>query len=154
MYYRADWFKEAGLQPPKTFDDFQNAAIKLTDPSKNRFGFGMRGAGGGEGLLIEVMRSFGSPIVDDKGQPAMDKPEGNGRRPLVQRVVHEISRGAAECHERQLSADHDRLYHRADSHAVAPHRLAHRRQHRPRRRHAANSAHCHDRWDQPRTSPT
>ena len=32
----------------------------------------MRGAGGGEGLLIEVIRSFGSPIVDDKGQPAMD----------------------------------------------------------------------------------
>ena len=73
MYYRADWFKEAGLAPPKTFDDFQNAALKLTDPSKNRFGFGMRGAGGGEGLLIEVMRSFGSPIVDDKGQPAMDR---------------------------------------------------------------------------------
>jgi multiple sugar transport system substrate-binding protein len=73
MYYRADWFKEAGLAPPKTFDDFQNAAIKLTDPSKNRFGFGMRGAGGGEGLLIEVIRSFGSPIVDDKGQPAMDR---------------------------------------------------------------------------------
>jgi multiple sugar transport system substrate-binding protein len=73
MYYRADWFKEAGVQPPRTFDDFQNAAIKLTDPSKNRFGFGMRGAGGGETLLIEVMRSFGSPIVDDKGQPAMDR---------------------------------------------------------------------------------
>jgi multiple sugar transport system substrate-binding protein len=73
MYYRADWFKEAGLAPPKSFDDFQNAALKLTDPSKNRFGFGMRGAGGGEGLLIEVMRSFGSPIVDDKGQPAMDR---------------------------------------------------------------------------------
>ncbi|MDQ6673452.1 MAG: sugar ABC transporter substrate-binding protein [Chloroflexota bacterium] len=73
MYYRADWFKEAGLTPPKTFDDLQNAAIKLTDPSRNRFGFGMRGAGGGEGLLIEVIRSFGSPIVDDKGQPAMDR---------------------------------------------------------------------------------
>src|SRR6266568_2235996 len=38
MYYRADWFKDAGLAPPKTFDEFQNAAIKLTDPSKNRFG--------------------------------------------------------------------------------------------------------------------
>src|SRR5437762_963222 len=73
MYYRADWFKEAGLEPPTTFDAFQNAAIKLTDPSKNRFGFGMRGAGGGEGMVIEVMRSFGSPIVDDKGQPAMDR---------------------------------------------------------------------------------
>lgn len=73
MYYRADWFKEAGLEPPETFDEFQNAAVKLSDPSKNRFGFGMRGAGGGEGLLIEVIRSFGSPIVDDKGQPAMDR---------------------------------------------------------------------------------
>jgi hypothetical protein len=55
MYYRADWFKEAGLAPPKTFDDFQAAAVKLTDPSKNRFGFGMRGGGGGEGMLIEVI---------------------------------------------------------------------------------------------------
>jgi len=73
MYYRADWFKEAGLAPPKTFDEFQNAAIKLTDPSKNRFGFGMRGAGGGEAMVIAVIRSFGSPIVDDKGQPAMDR---------------------------------------------------------------------------------
>ena len=33
----------------------------------------MRGAGGGEGLVIDVIRSFGSPIVDDKGQPAMDR---------------------------------------------------------------------------------
>jgi multiple sugar transport system substrate-binding protein len=73
MYYRADWFKEAGLNPPKTFDEFATAAVKLTDPSKNRFGFGMRGAGGGEGLLIEVIRAFGSPIVDDKQQPAMDR---------------------------------------------------------------------------------
>ncbi len=73
MYFRADWFKEAGVEPPRTFDDFLNAAVKLTDPSRNRFGFGMRGAGGGEGLLIEVIRSFGSPIVDDKGQPAIDR---------------------------------------------------------------------------------
>jgi multiple sugar transport system substrate-binding protein len=73
MYYRADWFKEAGIAPPKTFDDFQSAAIKLSDPSRNRFGFGLRGAGGGEAMLIEVMRSFGSPIVDDKGQPAMHR---------------------------------------------------------------------------------
>jgi multiple sugar transport system substrate-binding protein len=38
MYYRADWFKDAGLAPPKTYDDFQNAAIKLTDPSKTDSG--------------------------------------------------------------------------------------------------------------------
>ena len=30
LYYRADLFAEAGLQPPKTFDDFAKAAKALT----------------------------------------------------------------------------------------------------------------------------
>jgi len=72
MYYRVDWFKEAGLEVPKTFDEFTQAAIKLTDPSKNRYGFGLRGGAGGQGMIIEVIRAFGSPIVDDQGKPAMD----------------------------------------------------------------------------------
>lgn len=46
LYYRADLFKEAGLEPPKTCDDFRNAAIKLTD-APNRYGFGLRGGKGG-----------------------------------------------------------------------------------------------------------
>lgn len=72
MYYRADWFAEAGLKPPTTFQEFYDAAIKLTDPSKERFGFGMRGGPGGQGLVVQVIRAFGSPLVDDAGKAALD----------------------------------------------------------------------------------
>ncbi len=73
MYYRADWFKEAGISgPPKTWGEFQEAAIKLTDPAKGRYGFGMRGGDGGEGWVTTLFRAFGSPLVDDKGKPAID----------------------------------------------------------------------------------
>ena len=30
-YYRKDWFAQAGLKPPTTFDDFLTAAKKLTE---------------------------------------------------------------------------------------------------------------------------
>ena len=52
LYYRADMFKELGLEPPKTCEDFRNAAIKLTrdtngDGRKDVYGFGFRGGKGG-----------------------------------------------------------------------------------------------------------
>ena len=73
MYYRVDYFEEAGLSgPPKTYDEFLAAARKLTDPSKGRYGFGMRGGSGGFKYVLDVLESFGSPIVKD-GQPAIDR---------------------------------------------------------------------------------
>jgi multiple sugar transport system substrate-binding protein len=73
MYYRKDWFDEAGISgPPKTFDEFVNAAIKLTDPSKGRYGFGMRGGGGGQMFILDMIESFGSKIVVD-GEVAIDR---------------------------------------------------------------------------------
>ena len=48
MYYRKDWFDEAGLAAPKTYVDFLEAAKKLTDPAKGRYGFGLRGGAGGQ----------------------------------------------------------------------------------------------------------
>lgn len=72
-YYRPDFFQEAGVTgPPKTWAEMADAASKLTDAGKNRFGFGMRGGDGGEGFVLQVMRAFGSPLVDDKGKPAID----------------------------------------------------------------------------------
>jgi multiple sugar transport system substrate-binding protein len=45
LYYRADLLQQAGLQPPKTFEEFRNAAIKLT--AGDVAGYGMRGGAGG-----------------------------------------------------------------------------------------------------------
>mgnify|MGYP003525840420 CR=1 FL=1 len=35
MYYRADLFKEAGLQPPKTWDEMMETARLVMDGEKN-----------------------------------------------------------------------------------------------------------------------
>jgi multiple sugar transport system substrate-binding protein len=72
MYYRKDWFDEAGLSAPTTLQDFAAAAVKLTDPAKNRYGFGLRGGPGGYKYVIDMLESFGSPIVKD-GKPAIDR---------------------------------------------------------------------------------
>ena len=47
MYYRKDWFAEKGIAPPTTYQEFLDAAIKVTDPTKNRYGLSMRGGAGG-----------------------------------------------------------------------------------------------------------
>ncbi|MBL8807146.1 MAG: extracellular solute-binding protein [Rhodospirillales bacterium] len=44
LYYRQDLFQQAGLQPPKTFDEFLACAKALT--KDGMFGYGMRGGGG------------------------------------------------------------------------------------------------------------
>lgn len=73
MYYRTDYFAEAGIdKPPTTYDEFLTAAKKLTDPSKNRYGFGLRGGGGGQQFIIDAIEAYGSPIVVD-GKNAIDK---------------------------------------------------------------------------------
>lgn len=45
LYYRADLFQAAGVQPPKTFDDFLRAAMAVN--KGDVAAFGMRGGGGG-----------------------------------------------------------------------------------------------------------
>lgn len=46
LYYRADLFKQAGLNPPATCEDFRAATIKLTH-APDIYGFGLRGGKGG-----------------------------------------------------------------------------------------------------------
>lgn len=55
MYYRADWFKEAGLEVPKTYTEFLEVAQALTkdttgDGKIDQWGYGMRGARGGHDM--------------------------------------------------------------------------------------------------------
>ena len=73
MYYRRDWFDEAGIDgPPDTMEAFLETARKLTDPARGRYGFGMRAGDGGHLFVIEMMRAFGSPLVED-GVVAIDR---------------------------------------------------------------------------------
>jgi multiple sugar transport system substrate-binding protein len=72
MYYRKDWFAEKGIAPPKTMQEFMDAAIKVSDPSKNRYGFSLRGGAGGFKFVIDLIEAWGSPIVKD-GKMAIDK---------------------------------------------------------------------------------
>ncbi|MBD3305072.1 extracellular solute-binding protein [candidate division KSB3 bacterium] len=55
MYYRVDWFNEAGLEPPETYEEFLNVAQALTkdtdgDGKVDQWGYGMRGARGGHDM--------------------------------------------------------------------------------------------------------
>lgn len=73
LYYRQDWFDEAGLAPPTTWEEFQEAAIALTDPDQGRYGFGLRGGDGGHDHVINIMRSYGGLSIDDEGVPIIER---------------------------------------------------------------------------------
>ncbi|RUT29265.1 sugar ABC transporter substrate-binding protein [Arsenicitalea aurantiaca] len=72
MYYRKDWFDEAGLSAPTTLDEMLVAAQTLTDPAKGRYGFGMRGGAGGQAFVVNLMEAFGSPVLSN-GEIGLDR---------------------------------------------------------------------------------
>lgn len=73
MYYRTDWLEEAGIAtPPATWEEFQAAAIAMTDPEQGRFGFGLRGGDGGQDIVVAVIESFGGLTYDAAGMPTFD----------------------------------------------------------------------------------
>lgn len=75
LYYRKDWFEEAGLEPPTTWDEMREAAIALTDADAGRYGFGLRGGDGGQGHVLNIMRAYGGLAVDDEGVPVISRDE-------------------------------------------------------------------------------
>lgn len=52
LWYRTDLFKAAGLDEPASWSKFYDAAAKLTDTGKNKFGFTIRG---GEGSIAPAL---------------------------------------------------------------------------------------------------
>lgn len=87
LLYRADWFEEAGLEAPQTWDDFLNAAKTLTqdtdgDGQVDRWGFAMVGTKNGSGFAryAQIMHTFGAQEVrkDENGNwvTDLDSPEG------------------------------------------------------------------------------
>jgi multiple sugar transport system substrate-binding protein len=76
IWYRIDRFKEAGLAPPKTWDEFFNAAAKLTDPAKGQYGFSIRGGSGSAGQLQTILFAYSGnkEFFDAGGAAALRDP--------------------------------------------------------------------------------
>jgi multiple sugar transport system substrate-binding protein len=73
-YVRADWFKEAGLDPVKelndTADRARDAAMKISDPDKKRWGWGMtvNRSGDGDTGVNNILFWHGARWQDATGQ--------------------------------------------------------------------------------------
>ncbi|MFI6508426.1 ABC transporter substrate-binding protein [Streptosporangium sp. NPDC050855] len=76
FWYRTDWFKEAGLRPPRTWDDFFTATERLTDTARNRYGFTLRGGAGSIAQMLEVVygQSGITEIFDASGRSTVNDP--------------------------------------------------------------------------------
>jgi multiple sugar transport system substrate-binding protein len=75
LYYRKDWFAQAGLKPPVTFEDFLTAAKKLTDPANKQYGFALRGGAGGQDQWLAFLVAGGGRLVDAQGKVVADNAE-------------------------------------------------------------------------------
>lgn len=76
FWYRTDWFKEAGLAPPKNWDEFYAAIEKLTDRGNNRYGYTIRGGAGSISQLLEILygQSGIEEIFDSSGKSTVNDP--------------------------------------------------------------------------------
>jgi multiple sugar transport system substrate-binding protein len=76
LFYNKKLFADAGLQPPKTWQDLVADAKKLTDPAKKQYGVVMEGASYTEGAHFAFMfgRQNGANLFQN-GQPGFDSPQ-------------------------------------------------------------------------------
>lgn len=77
LWYRADWFKEAGITPPETFEQFFDAIEKMTTQDKSRYGFSIRAGNGGSYQLERmIMSNNGDPTyIDANGKCLINSPK-------------------------------------------------------------------------------
>ncbi|MGN9847175.1 ABC transporter substrate-binding protein [Nonomuraea sp. H19] len=76
FWYRKDWFTEAGLEPPKTWQEFFTVVEKLTKPGENRFGFTIRGGSGSIAQMLEAVygQSGVTEFFDAAGKATINDP--------------------------------------------------------------------------------
>jgi multiple sugar transport system substrate-binding protein len=77
-FHRADWFDEAGLEPPTSFENIMTAAETLNDPANNVFGI-TAATDGGAVFTQQTFEHFalanGCQLVDDQGNITLNSPE-------------------------------------------------------------------------------
>lgn len=75
LYYRADWFEDAGLGEPRTTEDFVAACKRITDRGAGRYGYGLRGSTHGHIHYFIWLASLGGieAVADDSGSAVFDQ---------------------------------------------------------------------------------
>ncbi len=66
LFVRKDWLAEKGIKPTdvKTFENMRDVALQISDPSKNRYGWGMsvNRSGDGNTMVQSVLQAYGGAI--------------------------------------------------------------------------------------------
>ncbi len=77
LWYRADWFEDAGIAEPETWGDFFRVAESITDKPAGRYGFVLRGAAGSVAQLTDFVVSCSGieSYFDDGGKSTFSSPE-------------------------------------------------------------------------------
>jgi len=72
LFVRKDWFAEKGIKPEemKTFENMRDIALQISDPSKNRYGWGMTTNRSGDGnyQVESILWAYGGAINSNDGQ--------------------------------------------------------------------------------------
>lgn len=77
IWYRADWFEEAGLNPPETWDDIIKAAEYFYDPANNQYGIlvGTKPEAYAEQCFTQFAMSNSAGLFDKDGNLIFNSPE-------------------------------------------------------------------------------
>lgn len=77
IWYRADWFNEAGLEPPNSWDNILKAAEYFYQPEKNQYGIlvGTTAEAYTEQCYTQFALSNGAGLFNSKGDLIFNSPE-------------------------------------------------------------------------------
>jgi multiple sugar transport system substrate-binding protein len=77
IWYRADWFEEAGLNPPSTWDDILAAARYFNKPQENQYGIlvGTKAEAYAEQCFTQIAMANGAQLFDADGNLIFNSPE-------------------------------------------------------------------------------
>jgi multiple sugar transport system substrate-binding protein len=78
FYWNKDLFKAAGLdpeKPPATFDELEQYAVKLTDASKNQYGFGMFASAAPQWYTVFIKGNGGDAVDATTGKSSLNSAE-------------------------------------------------------------------------------
>ncbi|NYE05695.1 multiple sugar transport system substrate-binding protein [Bacillus niacini] len=76
LWIRTDWFEQAGVKEPKTWDEFFTVIEKMRDEANNRYGFTIRGGAGASFTIQRAMFAYsGLDFFDKNGKTNINDPK-------------------------------------------------------------------------------